>query len=80
MASWTPLLGPAPGVASWWWALVIPLTLFASMAWKAARQQELAGYWPSVARMASQIVLGMVAMFLALAIVVRVIVPVIPAE
>lgn len=80
MASWTPFLGPAPGVASWWLLLAIPLALFASMAWKAVRQEDLSGYWPAVARMASQIVLGMVAMFVALAIVVRLIVPVIPAE
>jgi hypothetical protein len=80
MAAWTPFLGPAPGVASWWWALVIPLTVFTSMAWKAVRQEDLAGYWTAVARMASQVVLGMIAMFLILAFVVRVIVPVIPAE
>ena len=80
MPTWTPFLGPAPGVASWWWALVIPLSLFASMAWKAVRQEDLRGYWPAVARMSSQILLGMVAMFAVLAIVVRVVVPIIPAE
>ena len=80
MSSWTPFLGPAPGVPSWWWLLVLPLSLFVSMSWKAVSQDDLAGYWPSVARMASRVVVGMIAMFTALAFVVRVIVPIIPAE
>ena len=80
MPAWIPFLGPAPGVANWWWALVFPLALFISMAWKAVRQEELSGYWPAVARMSAQVVLGMIAMFAALAFVVRVIVPIIPAE
>lgn len=80
MASWTPFLGPAPGVASWWWVLVIPLTMFVSMAWKAVRQDDLSGYWAAVGRMAAQIVLGMIAMYLVLAFVVRVVVPLMPAD
>ena len=80
MLAWIPILGPAPGAAGWWWVLVFPLALFVSMAWKAVRQDDLAHYWPSVARMASQIVMGMVAMFALLAFVVGVIVPIIPAE
>ena len=80
MLAWTPFLGPAPGASTWWWALVLPLAFFASVAWKSVRQDDLAGYWPAVARMATQIVLGMVAMFAVLAFIVRVVVPVIPAE
>ena len=80
MLAWTPFLQPAPGVASWWWLLVLPLSLFVSMAWKAVRQQDLAAYWPAVARMSAQIVVGMIGLFVALAIVVRVIVPIIPSE
>lgn len=80
MLAWTPILQPAPGVSSWWWLLVLPLSLFVSMAWKAVRQQDLAGYWPAVARMSAQIVVGMIGLFVALAIVVRVIVPIIPSE
>lgn len=80
MLAWIPFLQPAPGVPSWWWLLVLPLSLFVSMAWKAVRQQDLAGYWPAVARMSAQIVVGMIGLFVALAIVVRVIVPIIPSE
>ena len=77
MTPWTPFLGPAPGVQSWWWLLVLPLSVFASMAWKAIRQDDMRGYWAAVARMSAQVVLGMLA---ALAFVVRVLVPLIPAE
>lgn len=80
MPAWIPFLGPAPGVATWWWLLVFPLAVFVSMAWKSVRQEGLAGYWPAVAKMSAQVVLGMVAMFAVLAFVVRVIVPLIPAE
>ena len=79
MASWSPFLGPAPGVASWWWVLVVPLSVFTSMAWKSVRQDDLRGYWPAVTRMSSQIILGMITMFAVLAFVVRVVVPIIPA-
>ncbi|NBP52214.1 MAG: hypothetical protein EBU70_13740 [Actinobacteria bacterium] len=80
MTPWTPFLGPAPGVQSWWWLLVLPLSVFVSMAWKAVRQEDMRGYWGAVARMSAQVVLGMLAMTAALAFVVRVLVPLIPAE
>ncbi|MFM9098381.1 MAG: hypothetical protein ACKOQW_08845 [Phycisphaerales bacterium] len=80
MLAWIPFLQPAPAVASYWWALSVPMAFLISMAWKSIRQQDLGGYWPAVARMSAQIVLGMVGMFAALAIVVRVVVPLIPAE
>lgn len=80
MLAWIPFLQPAPGVASYWWALAVPMAFLISMAWKSVRQQDLAGYWPAVARMSAQIVLGMVGMFAALALLVRVVVPLIPAD
>ena len=80
MQSWIPFIGPAPGVARWWWLLVIPMSFLISMAWKAVRQEDMRGYWGAVARMSAQVVLGMLAMTAALAFVVRVLVPLIPAE
>lgn len=78
--AWVPLLQPAPGAASWWWLLVLPLSLFVSMAWKAVRLDSLQGYWPAVLRMGAQIIVGMLGLFVALAIVIRVIVPLIPGD
>lgn len=80
MLAWIPFLQPAPGVSTYWWALVFPLSIFVSMTWRAIRQTDLAGYWPSVARMSAQIVVGMLALFVGLAIVIRVIVPMLPVD
>jgi hypothetical protein len=80
MLAWIPFMQPAPGVPSYWWALVLPLAFLMSMTWKSIRQKDLQGYWPAVLRMSAQIVLGMVALFLALAIVVRVVVPMMPVD
>ena len=80
MLAWIPFVTPAPGVSGYWWVLALPMSLFISMAWKAVRQDDMAGYWPAVAKMTAQVVLGMVAFFAALALVVLVIVPAIPAD
>lgn len=80
MLAWIPFLQPAPGMSSWWPALVVPLSLCISMAWRSVRQKDLSRYWPAVARMSAQIVVGMVALFVALAVIVRVVVPIIPVE
>lgn len=80
MLAWIPFLQPAPHASQWWWLLVFPLSFFMAMAWKAMRTEDFAGYWPSVIRMAAQVVLGMLGLFLTLALVVRVVVPLIPAE
>lgn len=80
MLAWIPFVQPAPGVASLWWLLVVPLSILLSMIWRAIRTSDLSGYWPSVARMSAQIILGMVALFAALAVLIRVGLPHLPAE
>lgn len=69
-----------PGVSYWWYLLAIPLSFFVSMAWKAVRMEVLTGYWAAVLRMTAQVVLGMIGMFVGLAVVIRVIVPMIPGD
>jgi len=78
--AWIPFVQPAPGASAWWWLLVLPLSLFVSMTWKAVRLPTLDGYWKAVSRMGSQIILGMIGLFVALALVIRVLVPLLPAE
>ncbi len=78
--AWIPFVQPAPHAATWWWVLVLPLSLFISMAWKAVRLEKLDGYWRAVLKMSTQIVVGMVALFVALALLVRVIVPMLPVN
>jgi hypothetical protein len=50
------------------------------MAWRTVRQKDLNGYWPSVARMSAQIVVGMLSLFVGLAIIIRVIMPLMPVD
>jgi hypothetical protein len=80
MLAWIPFLQPAPNVSTYWWALVFPLSIGVSMAWRAVRQKDLHGYWPSVARMSAQIVVGMLSLFIGLAIIIRVIMPLMPVD
>lgn len=80
MLAWIPFLQPAPGVSAYWWTLVFPLSVFVSMAWRTVRQKDLNGYWPSVARMSAQIVVGMLSLFVGLAVIIRVIMPLMPVE
>lgn len=80
LLAWTPLLDPMPGIAGWWWVLVFPLSLFISMTWKAVRVEALQGYWPAVLKMSAQVILGMLGLFGALTVVIRVVVPMISAE
>ena len=80
MLAWIPFVQPAPGVAHLWWLLVVPLSILLSMIWRSIRTANLADYWPSVARMSAQIVLGMVALFAVLAVLIRVALPHLPAE
>jgi VanZ family protein len=80
LLAWTPFLQPAPAVALWWWVLVLPLSLFISMAWKSVRVEQLQSYWPAVAKMSVQIIVGMIGLFVGLAILIRVIVPMIPGD
>jgi hypothetical protein len=56
------------------------MSFLISMAWKAVRQDDMNGYWKAVAKMGTQVVLGMVGLFVFMAIFLRVIVPMMPAE
>ncbi len=80
MLAWIPFLQPAPDVAKFWWLLVLPLSVLLSMIWRAVRTADLRAYWPSVAKMSAQIILGMIGLFVALALLIRVVLPMIPAE
>ncbi len=79
-ASWIPFLDPLPIAGAIWWLLAVPLALGLSMVHKAWRMPTLDGYVLAVLVMSVQIVGAMVAMALALAILVQVIVPLLPAD
>lgn len=78
--AWTPLLQPMPGAIQWWWVLVVPLVLGVSVVWKAVRLSAMDRYWREVVTMSVQVLLGMAALAAGLMILVRVIVPMLPAD
>jgi len=63
----TPFIDPLD-VHGTWWLTIIPLALFLSIAYKAVRAPSVEGiaFWRSVAILAVQIILGMVALAAAL--------------
>jgi hypothetical protein len=80
LLAWIPLIEPMPGVIHWWWAWIVPMVLGVSMTWKAIRLKSLDRYWPEVARMSGQVLAGMVALTAGLILLVRVVLPLLPAD
>ncbi len=73
--AWIPFLEPMTWFHRWWYLLLIPLALGISIAYKAIRVQTLRGFWLQVLIMTSQIVLGVVALGLAVALFVELAIP-----
>jgi len=72
--AWRPFLDPLP-MHGLWWTLIFPLALGVAVAYKAVSVPNMDRYWPQVARMTAQIILGMFALAAALYIFVELIVP-----
>lgn len=68
---WRPFLDPLNAHA-YWYALLIPISFFISVAYKAVRLKTLTGYWTAVVVMTVQIVLGMIALAAAFYVLVQV--------
>ena len=58
MLAWRPFLDPLD-LHEYWWAFLIPLSLFISIAYKAVRVPTLNGFALVVMKMTAQIILGM---------------------
>ena len=80
LLAWTPFVEPITAVAHVWWALLLPMVVGISVAWKAIRLRSLDGYWRSVCFLSAQLLAGMVALAAALMLLVRVVVPLLPAD
>mgnify|MGYP003387484363 FL=1 len=59
----------------WWWALLVPLAFFISVAYKAVRLTSMGHYWRQVGMMTVQILLGLVGLAALSLVVVELIVP-----
>lgn len=61
---WRPFLDPI-NAHSFWYLLLIPISFFIAVAYKAVRVRTLKGFWTVVAVMTIQIILGMIALAVA---------------
>lgn len=78
--AWMPFVQPLPGVIHWWWLLVMPMVAGVSVVWKAVRLRSLDRFWREVGFMTAQILLGMIALSAGLMLLVRVVLPMLPAD
>ncbi len=79
LVAWIPFVSPMPPPGPWWWLLIVPLVVAVSMSWKAVRLRSLDRYWSQVAIMSVQVLLGMAGLTAALLVLVRVVIPLLPA-
>lgn len=78
--TWTPFLGPWHGLQPFWWLLVIPFAFLISVMWKAIRVPDMRTYWRHVLVMWTLILLGLVALGIALAILIDFGIPAMPVN
>jgi hypothetical protein len=69
--AWRPFIDPIHA-HDWWFLLLLPMAVFISIAYKAVRMPDLAGFWRQVAVMTVQIILGMLALAVAFYLLVQV--------
>lgn len=67
---WRPFIDPI-NAHSFWYLLLVPISFFIAVAYKAVRVKTLTGYWTAVAVMTVQIILGMIALAAAFYIIVQ---------
>lgn len=80
LLAWTPFVQPIADAAHWWWLLIVPMCAGVSVTWKAIRLRTLDRYWHEVAFMTGQLLAGMVALAAGLMVLVRVVLPMLPAD
>lgn len=80
LLAWTPFVEPIAAVVHVWWALLLPMVVGISVAWKAIRLRTLDRYWHEVWFMSAQLLAGIVALAAALILLVRVVLPLLPAD
>jgi len=70
----TPFLDPMNIHAAWWYT-TLPMALLVSMAYKAAKQQDMTTYWRGVSVMTASILVGMIGFAFGLHALVEWIIP-----
>ncbi|HEB61122.1 MAG TPA: hypothetical protein ENJ06_04785 [Phycisphaeraceae bacterium] len=72
MLAWRPFLDPVNGFYDYWWVLIIPLTLFVSVIYKAMRIGDLRRLPVESVMLSLQIMLGMLGLGLVIHIIAEV--------
>ncbi len=80
LIAYIPFLHPVAVFHEWWYLLLIPLSFGISVIYKALYMRDLRHFWRNVTMMTTQIVLGMVALAIALTVLVLVIIPLLPVR
>ena len=75
MLAWTPFLEPMNAMQSIWYLLLLPMSFGIAVVYRALREETYTMYWRSVLVMTAQIVFGIAAIAVALAIFVQYVVP-----
>ena len=75
MLSWIPFLEPMNAMQSVWYIFIIPMSFGISVVYRSLRESTYTTYWCSVVLMTIQIVLGIVAIAVALGIFVQFVIP-----
>ena len=73
--AWTPFLEPMNALQPAWYLLLLPLVFGIAVIYRAIREENYSVYWRSVAIMTGQVVLGIVAIALALGLFVQFVIP-----
>ncbi len=68
---WRPFLDPV-NAHSFWYLLLVPISFFIAIAYKAVRVKTFDGYWTAVTVMTVQIIAGMIALAVAFYLLVQV--------
>lgn len=80
LLAWTPFINPLNVFHTWWYLLLLPLSFGISVVYKAVRMIDLGGFWREVVIMTLQVVLAMIALAIAIALLVQVVIPWLPAD
>lgn len=80
MLAYVPFLDPINIFHQWWYLLLIPLAFGISVIYRALKLQSLDHYWRAVFTMTAQIIVGMIALAIALVVLVVVVLPLLPVD
>ena len=80
LLGYVPFLTPLNAIQPFWYLLAVPFAFMISMIWKALRVRDLDHYWRHVTVMATLIIIGLLALAIALTLLIEVGIPALPVQ